>query len=195
MDASTFNAGLRGRLFAALTGRPEAVTGAGADVTGLLQAAFGTGARGRVNTRAAAAELGVSQRTVQRWIAGEGRQRNRPRADHLKSLRTKARQAASTQRGRRQAIASTRQSARSRYGARLNIKGVMGPSRAGTDYLRDRRILLQMTPEAVEGLLDAYEQGGDRGLVTWLEGYADREYLEDWTFGTITDFSLDDPRS
>src|SRR5664279_1619399 len=98
MDKQGFTTTLRSLLFASLTGREGDVSGQPTgDVPAMLTAAYGPGPRGGVHTRAAAADLGVSQRTVQRWVAGEGHQRNRPAPEHLRTLARKARQAATTQ--------------------------------------------------------------------------------------------------
>ncbi|NIH70275.1 hypothetical protein FB380_004786, partial [Modestobacter marinus] len=49
--------------------------------------------------------------------------------------------------------------------------------------------------EATEEMLSAYEDGGDKGYMAWLEGYASENYLDDWGFDSITDVAVDDPRS
>ena len=71
----------RSSLFRGLTGRQGAdvsgKAGTSPDLRGMLLAAYGPGARGGVNTAAAAQDLGVSRRTVERWVAPEGRQRAR----------------------------------------------------------------------------------------------------------------------
>lgn len=196
MDKKGFTADLRSTLFAALSGR----TGADAsgrttgDVRGMLLAAYGEGRRGGVNTRAAAQDLGVSQRTVQRWLAAPGRQRSRPSAGHLRSLATRARQAATTRRGRQAAIAQARKSSMSRYGAKLVVRGDQGPTAQGRQYRRHRKIDLVLDPDAVEAMWSAYEQSGDRGVVSWLESYADQQYVANWGFDSITGLELGDPR-
>lgn len=186
MDRDGFTPELRGRLFAAVTGRGGDVTGTGS-VADMLRATYGETRRGGVNTRAAAENLGVSQRTVQRWIAGA----NRPSAAHQRDITGNARRTATTQRGRRAALSGPRRSSLSRNGARLNIAGAQGPSLDGKDYKRRRAVTLTLDPAAAQAMLDSYERRGDRGLVTWLEGYADEAYVSGWSFDSIDDITVD----
>src|SRR5450759_5645794 len=65
-----FGANLRGKLFTALTGNSEAdVTGKG-DVRGMLMAVGGSSSKTKsgIDLTKAAAKLGVSRRTVERWV-------------------------------------------------------------------------------------------------------------------------------
>ena len=102
---------LRGKLFAALTGRQVDVSGtAGADLRGQLMAVGGPSGRTKsgIDLTKAAKGLGVSRRTVERWVkteqTGDGQ---RPSPGHAKKLATKARQAATTKAGRKAALASS----------------------------------------------------------------------------------------
>ena len=133
---------LRGKLFAALTGRQVDVSGtAGADLRGQLMAVGGPSGRTKsgIDLTKAAKGLGVSRRTVERWVkteqTGDGQ---RPSPGHAKKLATKARQAATTKAGRKAALAGStvRQAVASR-GARLSITGLQGPRAAGRDYMRN----------------------------------------------------------
>lgn len=191
MDKPGFTPGLRQTLFGALTGRSGDVTGRrDGDLRAMLQAAYGEGQRpGSVNTRAAAQALGVDIRSVQRWVRGT----NGASPEHRKTIAKKAKQAASTQRGRRAAAAAVRRGPLARNGARLSIRGAQGPSRAGEDYRRFRKVDLLLGPGDVDGMLSAYEQGGDRAVVSWMEGHFDREYVADWGFDSITEMELRDP--
>lgn len=186
MDKNGFTAGLRQTLFGALTGRAGDVTGdPGGDLRAMLQAAFGEGRRpGGVNTRAAADSLGVTQRTVQRWLAGAGRQSHGANPEHLRTIARLARQAASTQRGRRAAVAAARQGPVARNGGQLTVRGKQGPR----NYERTRRVDLTVGPDEVQAALSAYERGGDRAFVTWLEGEFDSQYVADWNVDSIEDF-------
>jgi hypothetical protein len=182
MDRNAFTPELRGKLFTALTGRTGAVGGSLVDQ---LSAAFGPGARGaRVNARAAAQALGVSTRTVQRWVAGD----SKPKPANAQAVRRRARQAATTKAGRRSAMATARGDRASRYGARLHITGTQGP----LDYERYRRTAnLDLDPAMVEQLRDAYEAGGDRGVVDWATGALDQNYVSDWNIVSIDDIRFD----
>lgn len=195
MDKPGFNARLRQSLFGGLTGRRDTdVSGRpDGDLRRLLQTAFGEGRRpGGVDTRAAAEGLGVTQRTVQRWLAGQDRQSHGASPVHMKAIAAKARQAASTQAGRRAATAPVRQGRLSRNGARLTVRGKQGPMRAGNDYRRVRAVDFDLQPRDVDGLLSAYEQEGDKGAVRWLEKHADETYVADWSFESIQDLNLRD---
>ena len=50
-----------------------------------------------------------------------------------------------------------------------------------------------MSPEDVEAMLRAYEEGGDRGLRDWMEGYLDNNYVAGWEFLTIDDLGIGPP--
>lgn len=170
--------------------RGDADVAAGASVRGMLQAAYGRGPRGgAVNARAAAQDLGVSPGTVRRWAAGT----QRPSPAHLKALQSAARRAATTKRGRRGATADFRASARGRQalrtGDKLRVSGTQGPR----DYPRDREVAVDMSPEDLEAMLRAYEEGGDRGLRDWMEGYLDNNYVAGWEFLTIDDLGIGPP--
>lgn len=195
MERSGFTSGLRSTLFNALTGRQGDVSGqAGADVRSMLLAAFGAAStKSGVNLTAAAAGLGVSRRTVERYVTTAG-QRIAPRGPRLQAIRTAARQAATTKRGRRTALADARRGPLSRYGAKISIRGEQGPTRAGTEYRRNRRVDLILDPDAVAGLWSAYEDGGDKSAVSFLEGFADSEYVPGWELGSIDSLDLGDPR-
>lgn len=190
MDKPGFTPGLRQTLFGALTGQPGDVTGRpDGDLRSQLQAAFGPGRRpGSVNTTAAAQALGVSQRTVQRWLAG----RHGAKPEYRKAIAGRARQAASTQRGRRAAVAAARRGPLVRNGAQLRISGQQGPA-ADRKYRRPRSIDLGLDPQDVDALLTAYERGGDKGAVAWIEGHADAVYVDDWMFDSISNLELRDP--
>lgn len=195
----------RTSLFQGLTRRQGAdvsgKAGTTPDLRGMLLAAYGPGARGGVNTAAAAKDLGVSRRTVERWVAPEGRQRiAKPKTDTLQKLTTKSRQSATTQQGRRAAIKSVRESKQgksiAKYGARVKIKGRQGVAGGGGFYIRDRSIQIPpdqggMSPSDVEAMWSAYERGGDKELSKWLSGYASDKYVDGWTFESIDNISID----
>lgn len=194
MDKRGFTSNLRQTLFGGLTGRGGDVSGRpDGDLRAMLQTAFGEGRRpGGVDTRAAAEGLGVTQRTVQRWLAGADRQSHGANPEHMKAIARKARQAATTQSGRRAATAAVRQGPLARNGARLTVRGQQGPMRSGNDYRRFRAVDFDLGPEDVNALLSAYERGGDRAAVGWLESHADAQYVADWSFESISDLNMGD---
>lgn len=188
--------GRRKSLFTALTGRDGDVSGKAdpQNTEAMLRAAYGTTQRGAIDTKTAAADLGVSQRTVQRWVAADTQKRSRPRADRLKALAAKARKAATTQAGRRQAMKDTRSSNRgqrmSRRGANVSITGMQGAGSKKGTYLRNRTISFQLSGAEVDALWLAYEQGGDQGASDWLTDQAGDKYLDGWQFETIGDLDM-----
>lgn len=189
---------LRGKLFAALTGQDADVSGkAGGSVRGMLLAVGGASRRTKsgIDLTKAANALGVSRRTAERWVktedTGTGQ---RPSAQHAKTLSTKARQAATTKAGRRAALAgsSIRQAIASR-GARLAITGSQGPHAAGQDYMRPRTTLLELDPADAEAMMNAWENGGEKGFMSWATGHWGNEYLPDWKFETVDAIDVERP--
>lgn len=198
----TFDPQLRGTLYSGFTGTTGANPGVDPqDITGLLRTVGGTSPRTRtgIDLTRAARILGVSRRTVERWVrteqTGIGQ---RPSAAHRKTLLTRARQTASTKAGRRAALAAARtsQAAISR-GAKLTISGMQGPT--SKDYMRDRVTYSELTPEQLQAALDAYENGGDKGFMAWAAGHWDDRgdgqpgYMEDWRFGQVTRIGFEFP--
>ena len=183
--------GLRGKIFNALTGLTADVTGrAGGDLRGQLLAVGGPSTRTRsgIDLTRAAKALGVSRRTAERWAAGT--QNPSPRV--ARALATRARQAATTQAGRRAALAgsTTRQAIVSR-GARLSITALQGPHTR--DYMRSRTTQLDLDPTDAQGMLDAWEQGGDKGFMSWATNRWGQDYLDDWRFGDVDDITIESP--
>lgn len=137
-----------------------------------------------ISTKEAARRLGVSQRTVQRWIKGQ----HNPSATVMKKLSTKARQAVTTKRGRaqavRRAIANQKPTAN---GVRVRVSGMQGPK----DYSRMRDIGQKLTPEEYEGLQHAYMEGGDKGALDFLENVLSDKYVENWNIDYLTGLGFD----
>lgn len=191
--------GRRQSVFQGLFGRRDVefdVSGKGSNIVSMLRTAFGEGRQGRpVDTKAAAAGLGVSQRTVQRWIAGEGKQRIKaPRADHLASLRKASRQAATTRKGRKRMVDEARKSRKfaqgQTKGIKLTVRGMSGFSDAGQHYLRYRSVPLKLTPDQVDAMWNAYERGGDKGFSEWLTSRS-QDYLTGWEYESIDSLQFD----
>lgn len=189
-------ADLRHTLFTALTGRTGDVSGkAGGDIREMLMAVGGPSAKTRsgIDLTRAAGKLGVSRRTVERWVktadTGTGQ---RPSPAHLKALTGAARRTASTQRGRRAVLTETgmRQQLGAN-GARVSITGPQGPHAAGRDYMRVRTTQLDLDPTDVHAMLDAWEKGGDKGFLAWATGHWGEQYLDDWKFDGIDGLDID----
>lgn len=176
----------RATFFRALTGnRGAALSG---DVQGMLLAAFGPSQRDphRPDTAAAAKSLGVSQRTVQRWIAGKDRKQQHPRAATLKKLTQRARQAATTRRGRERALKGRRE-ALAREGMRLSVNGVQGPAH-GEGYVRKRLVNFDLDdPRMAREFLDAWVAGGDEGAQKYLVDNVSDFYHDSWVYEHIAE--------
>lgn len=191
--------GRRQSVFQGLFGRRDVeldVSGKSSNIVAMLRTAFGEGRQGRpVDTKAAASGLGVSQRTVQRWIAGEGKQRIKaPRTEHLAALRKASRQAATTRKGRKRMIDDARRSRRfaqgQAKGIRLTVRGMSGFADGGQHYLRYRSVPLKLTPDQVDAMWSAYEQGGDKGFSQWLTSRS-QDYLTGWEYESIDSLQFD----
>jgi transposase-like protein len=192
-------ADLRNTLFSVLTGRQADVSGqVGGDVPGMLMAIGGASSRTKsgIDLTRAAGQLGVSRRTVERWVktaqTGSGQ---KPSARLAKVLAAKARQAATTKAGRKAALAGSplRQAITSR-GARVAIDGMQGPHAAGQDYVRKRVTQLDLDPADAEAMLNAWEQGGEKGFMSWASSFWDNEYLADWKFDSIDSITIERPQ-
>lgn len=192
--------GRRGSVFTGVTGRTGAdvsgTVGATPDVRGMLRAAYGPGPRSDVNTAAAAKNLGVSKRTVERWLAkSDASSRiSRPKAETLKKLAKAARQAATTKSGRKRAMKAMRASKEGKrltqHGGRVRVTGVQGVYGNSQYYVRYRSVAFPptqagMSPAEIESLWAAYEQGGDKGASEWLASYGDQHYAHGWSFESI----------
>lgn len=189
-------ADLRGMLFTALTGRQADVSGKpDGDLRGMLRAVGGASTRTKsgINLTAAAGRLGVSRRTVERWVkAADTGAGQRPSPSHAKSLATKARQAATTKAGRKAALAGSklRQSVTSR-GARISITGEQGPHTK--DYMRNRTTQLDLDPDDAAAMIEAWENGGDKGFMSWASNHWGQDYLDDWQFGELDAVEIEMP--
>ena len=190
----------RNAVFEAFTRQEATPTGAGEGAPGvvrMLRSLYSTtrsvkaeGGAERmitsISTKEAARRLGVSQRTVQRWIKGQ----HNPSATVMKKLTTKARQAVTTKRGRtqavRRAIANQKPTAN---GVRVRVSGMQGPG--SKEYSRLRDIGQKLTPEEFEGLQHAYMEGGDSGALDFLENVLSDKYVESWNNDYLTGLQFD----
>ncbi|MCS5524752.1 helix-turn-helix domain-containing protein [Curtobacterium flaccumfaciens pv. oortii] len=190
----------RRSLFEAFTGnRGAAVGGESTSVRSMLGTLYGTTRNGQaaIDTREAARRLGVSQRTVQRWIKND----HAPSASHLKDLQKRSRQAATTKRGRARALRrARRQQGPQKQGVKVSVNGTQGPK----DYPREGRNSSQkLTPEEYENLLNAYAEGGDTAAMEYLTAVYSEQYVDNWQFNKVADFRIsglsdldrDDPRA
>lgn len=171
--------------FTALTGR--GVNNNPNDLRGLLETAFGLGPRGGLNTRAAAQALGVSQRTVERWVTTTGQQRHKASAGNLSKLRASARRARTTKKGRAQAMAPKAGDRQARNGAHVTMRGVQGVR----DYERERYVEWDIDPAHVEAVRQAYIDGGEAGARQAMEDvWSDAYGAGDWSIARLDDIDL-----
>lgn len=106
-------------------------------------------------TRAAAQQLGISQRTVQRYLAGQRKTPTTKVAERLESAVKSTWQPRVRQRAIRRAI--TTGGVRVETRAKFGFRGAPGT----TDDPRMRRITRELPPEYADQILSAQEAGAD----------------------------------
>ena len=200
MDTTKFTAALRNTVFGALTGISGDVSGdRGANLRDMLMTIGGPArTKSGINLTEVAKELGVTRRTVERWVTIDGTEKGKPKPAMLIAVATKSRQAATTQRGRAKALGRARGgtgagsggAAITTYGAKLTVRAHQGPVAGGRAYMRDRTISLALDPEAVEAMQAAYAKGGDKAFLTWAENHADSTYAAGWGIERIDSLDL-----
>lgn len=175
----------RDLLYKVMSGDVDAAPSS-SSMRGALLAIAGSSSRTKsgVDVGAAAKKLGVSRRTVQRWLTGN----HKPTASTAKKITTKARQAASTKRGRR---ATRRRRQEAPAPRKIQVTGSMGPEAGGAQYLRMRTAAVSLDPEDVEAMYDAWENGGEKGFQQWLNTKYDADYLEGFHFASVDDVTLE----
>lgn len=137
----------------------------------------------KISTAEAAKALGVSQRTVQRWLKGV----HNPKQTVMNNLKKKARQAVTTKRGRQQMVRRARANQRIPMGGvKVSVTGTQGPR----DYSRDRTIQQKLTPEEYENFRSAWAMGGDVAAREYLEAVLSEKYVDDWKIGKISGMSM-----
>lgn len=125
---------------------------------------FGTTRRGTPNTRAAADELGVSQRTVQRWLK-QGRLPARSRTDAAERLQRAHNRWKNTPTGRQAAISPRREARLRRQGTTMRFLGTVTIS----SDKRRRSTTVQVTGDQMGRILDASLSGNDAAAHRELE--------------------------
>lgn len=142
----------------------------------------------KISTAEAAKALGVSQRTVQRWLKGV----HNPKQTVMDTLKKKARQAVTTKRGRQQMVRRARANQKiSGSWVKVAVSGQQGPNDAwDPHYGRDRTIQQKITPEEYENFRNAWAMGGDVAAREYLEAVLSARYVDDWKIGRITSMSV-----
>lgn len=137
-------------------------------------------------TKQAAAELGVTQRTVQRWVKSE----RETGARHAR--KAPARQVAK--------LRKATQAELRRRGAKLGGVGQVGPGFDG-GYLSKRDLSkanqgtgIDLTPDQISAILDALNSGDKEAAENLLGAAVAENYLGDadtgWSFGDMDSFNL-----
>lgn len=186
-DGFELSTSLATKAFALFTGRAGDISGSRAG--GLLDqllAIGGASARtaSGIDLTRAASGLGVSRRTVERWVAAErtgAGQRPSPR--HAAALAQRSRTMATTRAGRISAMAGTGRVASLARGAKLTVSGVQGPR--SVEYMRPRTVSVMLDPDQASAMAGAWQGGGQRGLMRWAVGHFREEYTDGWRFGEV----------
>ena len=147
--------GDRQALWRATSGAPR-----GRRPRGQVQDMYGKNSQGRPDTKAAAQQLGVSQRTVQRWLK-EGRV---PDSEGGRKLTSAHGQWRDSPAGRRAQLSPARER-RLRNGAQMKYTGKVKISNDS----RFRSTTVELSPEEMSAILDAQLTGDDRGAHEALE--------------------------
>ena len=156
----------------------EAVTRTKANTTPpnlqrMLTEVYGTGRGGRPNTKAAAADLGVSQRTVQRWVTNAS-QRNKVNPEKLAQVEQKLRAKRDSPEHRRAQLSQAREKRLRRSGAQVRFNGRVSVS----SDRRKRKIEYRFTGDQLDPVIDAYLQGGEQGARQAFEDMLNDYYAE-----------------
>jgi len=190
---------VRQAVFTALSGQAGDVSGkVDGPLLDMLRSVGGQSKRTQsgIDLTAAAAKLGLSRRSVERWVRSD----LKPSADHAMLLAKKSKQAATTQAGRREATAERRVAATAARRVRVSITGMQGPNipakfrnqdHRDRGYIRLRTTQMVLTPEDAQAMYDAYERAGHKGFMDWAQQHWGANYLEDWSFLEVKDVRLD----
>lgn len=171
----------RERAFSFVTGR-DARGAASGDRRAQLIAAFGSAQRdpNRPDVRAAAEGLGVSTRSVQRWLTGGG-----IRPAHAKELADKSRQAMTTKRGRARAARAAGVPSPPRGANAIKINGMQGVVSSTDGNYRDRDTAVQLRPEDAQRMQDLWVEHGEAGVDAFIHEHWDRRFVNEWHFQSI----------
>lgn len=155
-------------LFEAITGRPSDKS-----IRDQVREVYGTNSRGGANTAAAAEDLGVSARTIQRWIKAD----KTPHSDNGATFGRKHTDWRNSAAGRAEVpVTKTEKQLRSNGGT-IGFNGTVAISSDRTD----RTVNIILSAQEMSAVLDALRNGDDTAAHTVLESA-----LESWTGGSVS---------
>lgn len=173
----------REAIFGYVTGRDAEGALEEGDLRAQLIAAYGTSKRdpSRPDTAAAAKGLGVSTRTVQRWLKGTTGLTKKHRA----AVASNSRRAMTTKAGRRRVDKASPPLSAPRGKNAIVIEGVQGIVSGITDNYRDRTTAVQIHPDDLEDLRAMWLEHGEAGATAFLHQHYSQHYMEGWHFRSI----------
>ena len=71
---------------------------------------------------------------------------------------------------------------------RLEAESTM-PEQVRTLLMRE----LELDPADAEAMMDAWENGGEKGFMDWATGHWGNEYLDDWKFDAVDGIDIERP--
>lgn len=185
----------REAVYSFVTGREGATGASEGDVRAQLIAAFGSSKRdpARPDTAAAAKGLGVSARSVQRWVKQGGGISQK----HRSSLDRRARQAMTTKRGRARALASAQRAGtadrpKGAKGRGIKVSGRQSAVSSVLDSYRPRETGVLVSDDDLAGLQQLWVEYGDQGAGAWLHQHYDAHYVSRWHFQDVDDLEWGD---
>ncbi|MGW4954564.1 hypothetical protein [Streptomyces parvulus] len=151
-------------LYQGISRQSDPSTGSPAAMVAKAKEVYGT-------TKDVAQQLGVSERTIQRWASGEGK----PRFGNGKKLKDFVRNDPNM---RRAQLSNLREARIRNQGSKIRAKGEMGVTAGGKKYRRNREIEAQLSPEAMAEVMDKWLQGDDQGAMEALHEAIGNEYVD-----------------
>ena len=187
LEADTAHASsTRETMFGFMTGRSVEGSLRDGDRDAQLIAAYGASKRDptRPDTAAAAKGLGVSQRSVQRWLKGGGMS-----PVHSERLRTVSRQAMTTKRGRARAARMAGPLKLPAGRNALTVTGDQGVISGDTGNYRPRDSTVQFTNADLQAMQQLWVEHGEDGAAAFLHQHFGQHYVGDWHFRSIEGIS------
>jgi hypothetical protein len=138
-------------------------------------------------------ELGVERvaeltsrtvRSVKRWMTGKVK----PRADAAARLQQASDEFRRTRGWRRQQMPPSREKRLKSKGGQIHMNGMCGPENDSPGAsIRERRFTVELTPEAMAAVLDAWLQGGEPAARRVLDDVLYWEYIRERQYNPGTE--------